>query len=121
MKKIITLSAILTGVIPLFVFAANDAFGILTKINQLINTAMPVLIAFAVLYFVWNVIQYTITNDEEGKKKAKSGIITGLIGLFIIVAFWGIIAVVMNTLGVGPLHINPEMIPCVPGPGVFCN
>ena len=121
MKKIISIGAVLGGVTPLFVFAANDITGILIKINQLIDIAIPVLISFAVIYFIWNVIQYTISGDEEAKKKAKNGIIQGLIGLFVIIAFWGIIGVVMNTFGVNSTVINPNVIPCVPGPGVVCN
>lgn len=119
MKKIISLSVVAGVVAPFAVYAA-DAFSIITKINQILATVIPVLITLAVVYFIWGIIQYTLTTDEEAKKKARSKIINGLIGLFVIVAFWGIIRLVTNTFGVGPEQLNQSNIPCIPGPGVIC-
>lgn len=117
MKKIILLGVILGAVLPSFVFAA-DAFSILATINQLLSWIIPILITLAVIYFIWGVIQYTISTEEETKKDARGKIIQGLIGLFVIVAFWGIVALITNTFGVGP-GITP-VLPCIPGPGVIC-
>ena len=57
------------------------------------------------------------------KKKAKEVITSGLIGLFIIVSFWGIIKVVTDTFGVGPERLNERAIPCIPNQaaGIDCN
>ena len=118
MKKIIAFGIAL-GSAPFLVFAA-DAFSIITVINKILATVIPVLITLAVVYFIWGVIQYTIGTDEEAKKKARSKIIQGLIGLFVIVAFWGIIRLVTNTFGVGPEQLNSNAIPCIQGPGVIC-
>jgi uncharacterized membrane protein len=118
MKKIIGFSAVI-GSIPLFAFAA-DAFSIITVINKILATLIPVFITFAVAWFIWGVISYTITADEEKKKKARAAIIQGLVGLFVIVAFWGIIRLITNTFGVGPEQLNSTSIPCIPGPGVIC-
>ncbi len=118
MKKFITFATVL-GAAPMFVFAA-DAFSVLTVINKILATIIPILITLAVVYFIWGVIQYTVSGDEEKKKAARGMIIQGLIGLFIIVAFWGIIRLVTNTFGVGPEQLNSSAIPCIPGPGVLC-
>jgi hypothetical protein len=120
MKKIISFGLVL-GVLPIFAFAA-DAFSILATIAKLLAFVMPILIALAVVYFIWGVIQYTVSTDEEAKKGARAKIIQGLIGLFIIVAFWGILSVVKNTFGIGPQQLNPNDIPCIPNPaaGVYC-
>ena len=120
MKKFISFS-VLAGSIaaPMFAFAA-DAFSIITVINKILATIIPVLITLAVVYFIWGIIQYTLASDEEKKKKARGMIIQGLIGLFVIVAFWGIIRLVTNTFGVGPEQLNSNAIPCIPGPGVQC-
>ena len=88
MKKIVSLG-IIAASMPFIAFAA-DAFSILTVTNKILATVIPVLITLAVVYFIWGIIQYTLTTDEESKKKARSKIINGLIGLFIIVAFWDI-------------------------------
>ncbi len=118
MKKIFSIGAVLAG-FPMFAFA-GDAFSVLTVVNQILATIIPILITFAVVWFIWGVIQYTISSDEEAKKGARNKIIQGLIGLFIIVAFWGIIRLITNTFGVGPEQLNQSAIPCIPGPGVSC-
>lgn len=117
MKKIFALSLLVVGVPFLASAEAGvDAFSILATIAQFIQYAMPVLIALAVIYFIWGVIQYTVSTDEEAKKGARGKIIQGLIGLFVIVAFWGIISLITTTFGVGPEKLNPDAIPCVPNP-----
>jgi len=100
MKKIVSMGIVLGATVPFFAFAA-DAFSILKTIMSLLNTIVPILITLAVVYFVWGVIQYTLSTDEEAKAGARSKIINGLIGLFIIVSFWGVIALVGGTFGVG--------------------
>jgi uncharacterized membrane protein len=119
MKKIVSAGVVISVFAPLFAFAAN-AFTIITTINQLLSLAIPILITLAVVYFIWGVIQYTVSTDEEAKKGARGKIIQGLIGLFVIIAFWGIVRLITTTFGVGPEQINQNLIPCIPGPGVPC-
>jgi hypothetical protein len=125
MKKIISLGVI-AGFTPLFTFAATtgdvpDLFGVLGIVNGVLGFAIPILITLAVVYFIWGVIQFTIANDEEAKKRGRTMIINGLIGLFVIIAFWGIIKIFTNTFGVGNVQLDPSEIPCIPGPGVVCG
>jgi hypothetical protein len=124
MKKIISLGSVL-GFVPSFAFAAGTsqtAFGVIAIINQILAILIPVLITLAVVYFIWGVIQYTVSADEEAKKGARGKIINGLIGLFVIIAFWGIIKVVTNTFGVTGEQLDPSQIPCIANPqtGVTC-
>jgi len=129
MKKIISLGLVLVSV-PSFVFAVADAadptganaWTILGAIGNLLGFVIPILITLAVVYFIWGVIQYTVSTDEEAKKGARAKIIQGLIGLFVIIAFWGILSLITNTFGVGPEQLNPNDIPCIPNPeaGVVC-
>jgi len=125
MKKIISFSAIL-GFAPMFAFAAAAStqtfFGILAVVNQILAFLIPILITLAVVYFIWGVIQYTISTDEEAKKGARGKIISGLIGLFLIIAFWGVIQVVKNTFGIGSQQLDVTEIPCIPNAqmGITC-
>lgn len=98
----------------------TDAFFVLARIQQLLNTVMPILIAIAVVWFIWGVISYVISGDEDKKSEARDHIIKGLIGLFIILSFWGIVALINNTLGISPTRINRSAIPCVPTPTAPC-
>ena len=125
MKKIILLGAVLMSS-PIMTFAlgsttsGTNANDLLFTIANLLGKIVPVLIAVAVVYFVWGVIQYTISTDEETKKGARGKIINGLIGLFVILSFWGIIALVQNSTNIGAEKLNPNLLPCVPSVGVIC-
>jgi len=99
MKKIIALGAVLIT-LPSLAFATGSVGGILVTVIGYINLIVPVLITVAVGYFIWGVISFISASDEEAKKMGRTKIINGLIGLFVIVAFWGIIAVVKNTFGI---------------------
>lgn len=96
-----------------------NAFYVLERLQQILDRVMPVLIGIAVIWFIWGVISYVISGDEEKKKDARGHIIQGLIGLFIILSFWGIVGLINNTFGVGPTQLRARDIPCVPGPGVI--
>ena len=95
-----------------------DAITILEIISGILAYIIPILITLAVVYFIWGVIQYTLSTDQETKKGAKDKIIQGLIGLFVIVSFWGILSVISNTFGVGPAQLQEEDLPCVNIPDV---
>ncbi len=123
MKKVISFGAVLS-LLPMLVFAADSSgiIGMLAVVMRILSVLIPILITLAVIYFIWGVIQYTLSTDEESKKNARGKIINGLIGLFVIIAFWGIIALVTDTFGVGPTQLDPSAIPCIPNAtlGVTC-
>jgi fumarate reductase subunit D len=98
MKKIIIAGlALLTP----FMAMAADLTSILSTIRTLANTIIPLFMVIAVAVFLWGIIKYiTSAGDEEKRKGAHSLIIYGLIGIFVMVAFWGIITVVTNTFGI---------------------
>ncbi len=112
MKKIISFGLVL-GSVPFFVSAADQIGFILEKLIGYLNYIVPALITIAVVWFIWGVISYMTASDEEQKKLGRAKIINGLIGLFVIVAFWGIIAVVKNTFGIGRVT-GEDIVPCVP-------
>jgi len=112
MKKIISFSAVLVT-FPVLALAADQIGGILATLVGYLNYIVPALITIAVVYFIWGVITFMTSSDEEAKKMGRTKIINGLIGLFVIVAFWGIIAVVKNTFGIGNIT-GQNITPCVP-------
>jgi hypothetical protein len=70
------------------------------KLNDILSALIPFLIALGIVYFVWGVITYVISNDEEAKKKGRDRMIYGIIGLTVIVAVWGIVKWVTNSFNV---------------------
>ena len=73
--------------------------GLLCKFNELLSAVLPVLIALGVVFFVWGVITYVVSGDEEAKKKGRDRMIYGIIGLVVIVGMWGLVKIVTNTFG----------------------
>ena len=100
MKKIIAVGSILFGA-PLITMAYTGTVDqIINQLITWIGWIVPALITLAIGYFIWGVIQFISASDEEAKKMGRTKIINGLIGLFVIMAFWGIIAVVKRTFGI---------------------
>ncbi len=98
MKKIIALGFVVAA--PFLASAAGTIGDIIGMFITWLGWIVPALITLAIGYFIWGVIQFMSASDEEAKKLGRTRIINGLIGLFVIVAFWGIIAVVQRTFGV---------------------
>ena len=99
MKKILT--SLTISLIPVMVLADGQTIpGLITELSTFLKTLLPIFVSIAVLYFVWEVIKYTISENEDKKKEAKSGIAWGIIGLFVIICVWGLVKVVENTLGI---------------------
>ncbi len=114
MKKIISLS-VLVSAFPFGALAlGTDATALAIAISRILGFVIPILITLAIVYFIWGIIQYMIGTDEEAKKGARMKIINSLIGLFIIVSFWGIVAFIQNSTGITTLQLKPSDIPCVP-------
>ena len=92
----------------------------LFKIQQVLNSVLPVLIALGVIYFVWGVVQYVINDSEEAKKKGKDRMIFGIIGLAIILSLWGLVYIIVDTFNLDyaapdPSELN-QLLPPFPRP-----
>ena len=88
-------------------------FGLLCRAQTFLNAVIPFLIALGVIYLVFGVVQYVIASDEEAKKKGRDRVVFGIIGLVVIIALWGLVRLVVNTLNIsGNTTLD---VPCVPG------
>lgn len=121
-KKLIGLSSFVLGFAPFMALAANDNClgadsgtleAVICRIGNILNTIIPILVVLGVVYFIWGVITYVISDDEEAKKKGRDRMIYGIIGLVVIVAMWGLVGIVTKTFGLQSYSTPP--IPCVPG------
>ncbi|MFT5280904.1 MAG: putative membrane-anchored protein [Flavobacteriaceae bacterium] len=75
----------------------QDLDGSLETVAGLLGMLVKVLIALAVIYFIVGVIEYITADDEDKKKKARDRMIYGIIGIFVIVSIWGLVAILRNT------------------------
>lgn len=70
-------------------------------VDSIINPLIGLLFALALLYFVWGASQFVLNaGNEDGRKKGKEAMMYGLIGLFLMSAVLGILAVVTSTFDV---------------------
>ena len=80
----------------------QDALGIIDVAKTIIDRLIVVFIAAGIAVFIFGIVRYVMAGDEEGKAKGRSLMIWGIIGLFAIVAVWGLVSLLANTTGVGP-------------------
>ncbi len=120
MKKIIP--TIIGMLLPVAAFAqcqgvteaqGQDATGVLNIIDGILGIAIPIIVTLGVAYFFFGVVKYITAKDDEGKKEARSTMISGITGLFVIVALWGIIALLSNTLGIGIGGSGAGVVPTI--------
>lgn len=86
--------------------------GLICKLNEILAAILPFLIALGVVYFVWGVITYVISSDEEAKKTGRNRMIYGIIGLVVIVGLWGLVRLVTNSFGLQ--NVTNITLPTVP-------
>jgi len=98
MKKIILIIGFV--LMPLFASATGTVVEIINQLRAIFDTIVPLLMVVAMAVFLWGVVKYIYAaGDEEKRKEAKGIIIYGVLGMFILVAFWGIIQIVAYTFG----------------------
>lgn len=113
MKKIFSIISLFS--LPALAFAqgsVTDANSLFDLVNSILNSILPIIIAIAVIYFVYNAFMYMIAADEDRKGEAKSKMIYGLIALFVMVSVWGLVGVLSGTFGF--TQTNPPSLPGLP-------
>ncbi|MDQ5971604.1 MAG: hypothetical protein QG566_550 [Patescibacteria group bacterium] len=85
----------------LFPIAEASVGTLMQSINRVIlNPLIVFLFACAMLFFLYGVMQFIINPaNEEMKKKGKSHMIWGVVGMAIMVSVFGIMQIILNTLG----------------------
>ena len=69
--------------------------GIVQSLIQIINVTIPVLIAAAVVLFMYGAVQYIYS---EGAAKRRNIMLWSLVALFVMVSVWGILRVACTSL-----------------------
>lgn len=100
-QKILASAAIFS---PSFALAAADTSIVtswISAVQTFVEAVVPVLMALGLVYFLWGIVKYIMAGSDETKKvDAKKIIVNGLIGLFLMVAVWGLVQVIVTTTGV---------------------
>jgi uncharacterized membrane protein YidH (DUF202 family) len=75
---------------------------ILSKIkSEILNPLILLLFALAVGYFLFGVMKFIQNQDnEEAQTQGKQHMVWGIVGIFLMIAVYGILGFITTTLGV---------------------
>ncbi len=80
------------------------------------STLVPVIFALAFIVFIWGVFLYFVAGgaDEEKRKQGRNFVFWAIIGFVIMISLWGIVNLLVNSLGFGAQ--NKPCLPTFEGP-----
>lgn len=111
LSKSLRLTGLLAFTVPALAAAQAPAGTINTQylasyknsIVGIINTILiPLLFAVALLVFMWGVYNYFIAGgaNEDKRQEGRQFVLWGVVGFAIIISVWGLVAMVIYTLGI---------------------
>ena len=82
-----------------------DSF--LGRVSQyLLNPLIGLIFALAFVYFMWGVFTFIKNWDNDSERATgQRHMIWGIVGMFIMVAVWGIIGIIIGTFGLTDVPI----------------
>jgi len=85
---------------PIIPVAEASVMTLMKSINRvIINPIIILLFALAVVFFIYGIIKYLLNPDnEEIRKASKSHMLWGVIGMFIMVAVFGIMSLILYSV-----------------------
>lgn len=110
--KTFSLTALFLGSIfiptaSVFAQAVTDFPQLLTRIESILNVAIPFIIGLAVFVIIWGIFIYiTKAGEEEKRSEAKLYIVWGIIAVFCMLSIWGFVNILINSFGI---QINPTI------------
>ncbi len=109
LRKIILSSLVLLSTVaPVAAQATTTASGgcqltdfksvVTCTITNIVNPLVYLVMGVAVLALLWGVVQYITKGDKpEERKKGGQFIMYGVIGLFVMISVWGLVAILSGT------------------------
>ena len=81
---------------------------LMASINKvIINPLIYLLFAVAVAYFLYGLVKYFLSpENEEIRTSSKSHMLWGIFGMFIMIAVFGIMNLILKTVGEDRIQIN---------------
>ena len=104
---------------PLFAAAAPVTAGsMIDAAISVLKSFIPILLGLAVLVFFWGLVKFiNHADDEKALEEGKQLMVWGMVAIFVMIAFWGIIGWIQSNLGLdvatplGTLAEQPDTIP----------
>lgn len=110
MKTISYIVALFFAVAPGSVFAAVTDFKSLMQLFvEMLGSVISLLYVFAFAAFFWGIALFIFnTNDDKKRTEGKTWMMWSVIALFVMITIWGLVGLLVNTVGIKPLII-PEL------------
>ena len=82
-------------------FVGEGTTGIIGLFNTIV---IPVIFALAFAAFIWGVTKYFFIHGADDKERAngRQFILWGLLGLVLLFSIWGVLNILLSTLGIAP-------------------
>lgn len=73
------------------------------------GTVVPLIIALAFIFFVWNAFRFFIlqSDSEDGREKSKRLALYGISAFVIMLTIWGIVNILVSTFGISRYYTQP--------------
>lgn len=79
-------------------------------VGCVLSNIIFILIGFSVILFLWGVLKYVAAEGDE-RQAGKDFMIWGIVGLFVILSIWGLVAILQNTFHLGGnFDITPRTV-----------
>jgi Type IV secretion system pilin len=103
LKKPLVHFSYLVFLFPSITFAFGvDLSGVVGQFFDLFRIALPLLNGLAFLLFFWGLAKFVLNaGDIKSLDEGKQYMIWGVIGLFVLVSFWGILQFLSSQFGLG--------------------
>jgi hypothetical protein len=107
MKKISSLLAALFLVFPSITSAAVTDFKSLMQLFvNVLGSFIGVLYMAAFVAFFWGIALFILNTDDDAKRaEGKTWMLWSVIALFVMITIWGIVSLLVNTVGIGKVII----------------
>jgi hypothetical protein len=72
-----------------------------------VGRVIPMLITLATVYFFWETALFVMSAaNEEKREGGKKGMVWGVVAVFVIVVFWGLVGFLTRTFNVGQTPVG---------------
>lgn len=98
MSRLLTLAFLALPSAALAAPAITNFKSLIRVLVDLLNVAIPIIMSLALLAFFWGVFLFVRNSDSgEQKEEGRRIMVWGIIALFVMAAFFGIVRVVQDT------------------------
>ncbi len=82
-------------------FIGSSTTGLIGAMNTVV---VPVILALAFAAFVWGIVYYFFLHGSEETKReeGRQFILWGVVGLAVLFSVWGLVNLLLSTLGIAP-------------------